>query len=127
MQARGSRVKALLAHPGGSATNLQVTTMERGGLLRSRLAAAALWGFKRVAMSAEDGAVGMLRCMAQPGLVRRTHPWGRPSSRRVWSLVGLSRYCTGEPTTRTRACMRAWRRLSCRLMSLIIASRPLRG
>lgn len=121
LQARGSRVKALLAHPGGSATNLQVTTMERGGLLRSRLAAAALWGFKRVAMSAEDGAVGMLRCMAQPGLVRKNRPWGRPSQR-VWSLVGRSHY--GDSHTCMHACMR---RLSCCLMSLIIASRPLQG
>jgi hypothetical protein len=52
---------------------MQATTVHRGGLLRGRWAAAAALGaFSRLAMSAEDGAVGLLRCMAQPGLASGT-------------------------------------------------------
>lgn len=60
LDARGLRqVKALLAHPGLSRTNLQVTTAHDGGM---RLGD----GFMDAAQSAEDGALGILRCCADP-------------------------------------------------------------
>ena len=54
-----TNLKALLAHPGLAATNLQVTTAETGGMdLES--------GFMSQAQSAEDGALGILRACADP-------------------------------------------------------------
>ena len=54
-----SNVKALLAHPGLAATNLQVTTADTGGMSLGG-------GFMSQAQSAEDGALGILRACADP-------------------------------------------------------------
>ncbi|MFT5583853.1 MAG: NAD(P)-dependent dehydrogenase (short-subunit alcohol dehydrogenase family) [Cognaticolwellia sp.] len=62
LEARGgSRVKALIAHPGLAATSLQVTTAGSGGMdIES--------DFMKQAQSAEDGALGILRPLSVPGL-----------------------------------------------------------
>ena len=59
-EARGFKnLKALLAHPGLAATQLQVTTSDEGGM--------SLEGeFMKQAQSAEDGALGIIRCCADP-------------------------------------------------------------
>lgn len=61
LQARGSKVKALVAHPGLSATNLQVTTSQHGGMAGFLMA-----GIMYMAQSEEDGTMGILRCAADP-------------------------------------------------------------
>ncbi|MEM6960154.1 MAG: SDR family NAD(P)-dependent oxidoreductase [Myxococcota bacterium] len=55
------QIKVLLAHPGLAATSLQVTTAKAGGMdAESELMTNA--------QSAEDGATGILRCCADPGV-----------------------------------------------------------
>ena len=58
----GANVKALVAHPGLSATNLQVTTSADGGM------GAGFTSFlmSRFAQSGEDGAMGLMRCCCDP-------------------------------------------------------------
>eukprot|EP00416_Gambierdiscus_australes_P022080 CAMPEP_0171064758 /NCGR_PEP_ID=MMETSP0766_2-20121228/6478_1 /TAXON_ID=439317 /ORGANISM="Gambierdiscus australes, Strain CAWD 149" /LENGTH=341 /DNA_ID=CAMNT_0011520823 /DNA_START=51 /DNA_END=1076 /DNA_ORIENTATION=+ len=58
-QAANSKVKALMAHPGVSATNLQVTTIQDKGM-SSGMANMI------VSQSAEDGAIGLTLCCCQP-------------------------------------------------------------
>jgi NAD(P)-dependent dehydrogenase (short-subunit alcohol dehydrogenase family) len=56
----GSKVKALVAHPGLARTELQETSVKKGGMGR--------WFtnvFMRMAQSAEDGAMGLLSCMCR--------------------------------------------------------------
>jgi len=58
-QAANSKVKSLMAHPGVSATNLQVTTIHDKGM-SSGMANMI------VSQSAEDGAIGITLCCCQP-------------------------------------------------------------
>jgi len=58
LQVRGSKVKALVAHPGLANTNLQVTSVKEGGMGR------AITGiFMRMSQSPEDGTMGILSAM----------------------------------------------------------------
>jgi NAD(P)-dependent dehydrogenase (short-subunit alcohol dehydrogenase family) len=60
LDAAGNKhVKALMAHPGLSATNLQVTTAGDGGMQLNT-------SFMDGAQSAEDGASGIIRCCMDP-------------------------------------------------------------
>ena len=60
LDAKGmTNVRALLAHPGLAATNLQITTADSGGMDMSS-------GFMSQAQSAEDGAAGIIRACADP-------------------------------------------------------------
>jgi len=62
LQAANSKVKALVAHPGLAATNLQVTTSkDSGGMMESILS--LLMTFSQ---SAEDGSMGIIQCMCGP-------------------------------------------------------------
>jgi NAD(P)-dependent dehydrogenase (short-subunit alcohol dehydrogenase family) len=61
LQARGSGVKALVAHPGLANTNLQVTSVERGGMGK-----AITNLFMRMSQSPEDGTMGILSAMCLP-------------------------------------------------------------
>jgi NAD(P)-dependent dehydrogenase (short-subunit alcohol dehydrogenase family) len=61
LQAKGSKVKALLAHPGLARTELQQTTVKEGGMGRIFTDL-----FMRLGQSAEDGALGILSCMCLP-------------------------------------------------------------
>lgn len=54
-----SNVKALVAHPGLAATSLQLTTAEAGGMASDS-------PLMENAQSAEDGALGIIRCCADP-------------------------------------------------------------
>ena len=54
-----SNVKPLVAHPGLAATSLQVTTSEAGGMEKNS-------SLMEQAQSAEDGALGIIRCCADP-------------------------------------------------------------
>lgn len=58
LQAAGSTVKALVAHPGFAQTHLQQTSSQHGGMsgLATKLTA-------RMSQSAEDGAMGIISCM----------------------------------------------------------------
>ena len=58
LHARGSKVKALVAHPGLSATELQVKSTRDGGMghFMTRM-------LMRLGQSPEDGAMGILACM----------------------------------------------------------------
>jgi len=60
----GSKVKALVAHPGMADTNLQVTAQESGGM-SSFLGKAWI-----ISQSAHDGAMGILRCCCCPDVVQ---------------------------------------------------------
>ena len=55
LEIAGSKVMSLCAHPGLAATELQVTTHKEGGMTDL--------GMMRNAQSAEDGTMGLLRCM----------------------------------------------------------------
>jgi NAD(P)-dependent dehydrogenase (short-subunit alcohol dehydrogenase family) len=61
LQARGSTVKALVAHPGLARTHLQQTSAQEGGMGRRFTKVAA-----RLSQTAEDGAMGILSCMCLP-------------------------------------------------------------
>lgn len=60
LTASGSRVKALVAHPGLANTNLQTTTVEKGGLGETF----NKW-FMKMSQSAEDGAMGLISGMCR--------------------------------------------------------------
>ncbi len=61
LQARGSAVKALVAHPGLANTNLQATSVNEGGMGK------LLTGlFMRMSQSPEDGSMGILSAMCLP-------------------------------------------------------------
>mmetsp|Transcript_68810 Transcript_68810/g.143704 ORF Transcript_68810/g.143704 Transcript_68810/m.143704 type:complete len:210 (-) Transcript_68810:349-978(-) len=62
--AAGSKVKALVAHPGLSATNLQVTTTQDGGMSNSLSNRLMGW----MAQSGEDGTCPLLTCVCVPDL-----------------------------------------------------------
>lgn len=62
LQARGSKVKALVAHPGLANTNLQATTVGEGGMGEAMTAMM----MKRMSQSIEDGAMGILSGMCLP-------------------------------------------------------------
>lgn len=58
LQAKGSKVKALVAHPGLANTNLQQTSVREGGM------GAMLTGIMmKMSQSTEDGAMGIISCM----------------------------------------------------------------
>ena len=57
----GSKVKALVAHPGFANTELQVTTSNAGGM-----AGWTSWFAKFVSQSPEDGTLGLLSCAVLP-------------------------------------------------------------
>eukprot|EP00930_Biecheleria_cincta_P001583 TRINITY_DN102718_c0_g1_i1.p1 TRINITY_DN102718_c0_g1~~TRINITY_DN102718_c0_g1_i1.p1 ORF type:complete len:336 (-),score=83.95 TRINITY_DN102718_c0_g1_i1:80-1087(-) len=59
--AAGIKVKSLVAHPGVAATNLQVTTTQDGGMSGGLSNAC-------VSQSAQDGAMGILRCCCDPAV-----------------------------------------------------------
>ena len=61
LQAKNSKVKALVAHPGWANTELQVTTNKSGGM-----ASWLSWMAKMVAQSEEDGTTALLACAALP-------------------------------------------------------------
>ncbi len=61
LQAKGSKVKALVAHPGLARTNLQTTSIEEGGMAKGL----TRW-FMKLSQSMEDGAMGLLGCMCLP-------------------------------------------------------------
>jgi len=54
----GSKVKALVAHPGLARTELQETSVKKGGMGRMFTNV-----FMRISQSAEDGAMGILSCI----------------------------------------------------------------
>ncbi len=61
LQASNSKVKALVAHPGLATTGLQQTTVGDGGM--------GSWFtglFMKSGQSQEDGAIGIIKCMADP-------------------------------------------------------------
>ena len=60
-QPAGGKIKALVAHPGLAATNLQVTSTTAGGM--SGFMAKTFMGTS--AQSAEDGAMGIIRCCCE--------------------------------------------------------------
>ncbi len=61
LTASGSKVKALVAHPGLANTNLQTTSVEKGGMGRLFTS----W-FMKMSQSMEDGSMGLLSCMFLP-------------------------------------------------------------
>lgn len=61
LEAEGSKVKALVAHPGVANTSLQKTTVKDGGM-GSRFTSF----FMRLGQSREDGTLGLLSCIALP-------------------------------------------------------------
>ncbi|NQV49399.1 MAG: SDR family NAD(P)-dependent oxidoreductase [Candidatus Marinimicrobia bacterium] len=61
LHANNSKIKALVAHPGLATTNLQQTTVGDGGM--------GSWFtglFMKSGQSQEDGAIGIIKCMADP-------------------------------------------------------------
>lgn len=62
LQKSGSKVKALVAHPGVANTELQVTSVKEGGM--GAFVTNIFMGF--AGQSMEDGAMGILACMCLP-------------------------------------------------------------
>ena len=61
LQKKGSKVKALVAHPGLANTHLQQTSVKEGGM------GGLFTGFfMRLSQTPEDGAMGILSCMCLP-------------------------------------------------------------
>jgi NAD(P)-dependent dehydrogenase (short-subunit alcohol dehydrogenase family) len=61
LQKKGSKVKALVAHPGLANTHLQQTSVKEGGM------GGVFTGFfMRLSQTPEDGAMGILACMCLP-------------------------------------------------------------
>ena len=63
LNAMGSKVKAMVAHPGLAETDLQSTTVKDGGMGK--------WitnQMMKTGQSREDGALGILRCIADPNV-----------------------------------------------------------
>ena len=63
LQSKGSKIKAIVAHPGLAETDLQDTTVKEGGLGR--------WftgQFMKLGQSQADGALGILRGIADPSI-----------------------------------------------------------
>jgi hypothetical protein len=60
---KNSNIKALVAHPGFAITNLQSTTVKDGGM--GKLFTNILM---KTAQSGEDGALGILNCIASPNV-----------------------------------------------------------
>ena len=63
LTSKNSRIKALVAHPGLSETELQSTTVRYGGMGK--------WftgQLMKMGQSAEDGALGILNCIASPNV-----------------------------------------------------------
>ncbi len=61
LSAHNPKIKALVAHPGLATTNLQDTTVSDGGM--------GSWFtglFMKTGQSQEDGAIGIIKCMADP-------------------------------------------------------------
>lgn len=85
LRAKGSKVKALVAHPGLSATNLQVTTSNTGGMggMFTNL-------LMKASMSPEDGAIGLLMACCSEG-VQSGDFYGPPG------LTGMAVKLTPEP------------------------------
>ena len=61
LQKRGSKIKSLVAHPGLSNTELQVTTIKDGGMAKKM----TRFMMKR-SQSEEDGSIGILSCICLP-------------------------------------------------------------
>ncbi len=70
LTAKGSRVKALVAHPGLANTHLQQTSVKEGGMGRFFTGL-----FMRLSQSTEDGAMGLISCMCHPD-ARSGQFWG---------------------------------------------------
>jgi NAD(P)-dependent dehydrogenase (short-subunit alcohol dehydrogenase family) len=95
LRTKGSKVKALCAAPGLSATNLQVTTSSDGGMSGAGL-------MMGLAQSAEDGTMPLLHCCAGKGVV----------SGELWEPPGIK----GKPVrkelepicTNAAACKMLW-------------------
>eukprot|EP00802_Teleaulax_amphioxeia_P020488 Tamp_20775.p1 GENE.Tamp_20775~~Tamp_20775.p1 ORF type:complete len:321 (-),score=64.80 Tamp_20775:26-988(-) len=91
LQAAGkSKIKVLCAAPGLAATNLQVTTHQKGGML-----GADLWVMK-LAQSADDGALPFLHCCVASGVESAEffEPPGSGVSGPPTKKPSLSKECT---------------------------------
>ncbi|KAJ1475534.1 hypothetical protein T484DRAFT_2016022 [Baffinella frigidus] len=65
LQAKGSKVKAFCAAPGGAATSLGVTSNADGGFSAGSPGLTS-WVLKQIAQSAEDGTLPLLTCCVSP-------------------------------------------------------------
>jgi NAD(P)-dependent dehydrogenase (short-subunit alcohol dehydrogenase family) len=74
LQDSGSKVKALVAHPGLANTHLQKTSVKEGGM-----GAAFTSMFMRLSQSPEEGAMGILSCMCLEN-AKSGQFWGPGSS-----------------------------------------------
>lgn len=62
LQAKDSKVKALVAHPGLANTNLQITSVQEGGMPNNLFTKM----FMKLSQSEEDGAMGLISAMCLP-------------------------------------------------------------
>jgi len=93
---KGSKVKALAAHPGLAATNLQVTTAEAGGMggwFTNAFMAC-------LAQSAEDGAMGILQCCCGPN-VGSGELWGPKGFTGLPVNIPMEPLCTDPESKKT--------------------------
>uniref|UniRef100_A0A0G4IF92 Oxidoreductase n=1 Tax=Chromera velia CCMP2878 TaxID=1169474 RepID=A0A0G4IF92_9ALVE len=86
-----SQVKAVVAHPGVSSTNLLTTSFHHGGFMIARL-------FSFFAQSAEDGTQGILAAAFEPGVQSGTFwgPHGMNGMRGKAEPVEPEKECTDE-------------------------------
>jgi NAD(P)-dependent dehydrogenase (short-subunit alcohol dehydrogenase family) len=62
LDAKGSKVRALTAAPGLATTNLQVTTLGKGGMSDSSCCCGGNFWIMKMAQSSGDGAMGIIHC-----------------------------------------------------------------
>lgn len=89
LQAKGSPVRALVAHPGFAKTNLQKTAAEQGGM-SGMLDSMSGFAYQ----SQEDGTMGILSCMCKPDARSGTFHGPGPG---MMSLKGLAEPFELEP------------------------------
>ena len=94
LRAKGSKVKALVAHPGLANTNLQAKSVEEGGMGKTF----TRW-FMKMSQSMEDGAMGILSCMFLPDASSgQFYGPGRAGARGPAVPFGLESFYDNEPT-----------------------------
>eukprot|EP00192_Tetraselmis_astigmatica_P013342 CAMPEP_0117669168 /NCGR_PEP_ID=MMETSP0804-20121206/11970_1 /TAXON_ID=1074897 /ORGANISM="Tetraselmis astigmatica, Strain CCMP880" /LENGTH=335 /DNA_ID=CAMNT_0005477171 /DNA_START=73 /DNA_END=1080 /DNA_ORIENTATION=+ len=93
---KGSKIKALVAHPGLAATNLQVTTSGSGGMGGSFTN--MLMGM--MAQSAEDGSMGILQCCCGAE-VGSGELWGPKGFAGVAVRIPMEPLCTNLMSKKT--------------------------
>ena len=101
LTAANSKIKALVAHPGFAATNLQVSTQGMSGCLNCIAT-------KQMAQSPADGASGILTCALHPSVISG-QLYGPCNKQGNDAMVGRARLMNEEPKAGLEVREMLWR------------------